>query len=83
MKNQFILACQEYFVKPQGDQPVKKHVRQHHETIAADAIAPRVKKLSQYISRCQRQHKQVRIPALSGAEWGQLLRALELKRAYA
>lgn len=70
--DRFILACQDYFIKQRDAQPVHQHRRMHRDTVDGEAIA-----------RCQRKRQPVRIPALNGAEWGQLLRSLELKRAYA
>jgi len=83
MKDRFIVACQAYFIKQREAQPAHTHRRMHRDTVDGEAIAPRVKALGRHIARCQRKHKPVRIPALNGAEWGQLLRSLELKRAYA
>lgn len=83
MKDHFILACQDYFVKQRESTEVRKHRRVQRDTVAEETIAPRVKALGRHIARCQRKRKPVRIPALNVAEWGQLLRSLEIKRAYA
>jgi ppGpp synthetase/RelA/SpoT-type nucleotidyltranferase len=81
MKDKFIVACQEYFVKQQGERRAQQ--RQIRETLPEDAITRRLRILAKIIARCERRHQPVRIPALNGAEWGQVLRTLELKRAYA
>lgn len=83
MKDRFIVACQDYFVKEREAQTAKKHPRQHRDTVAEETISARVKALGRHIARRQRKHKPVRIPALNVTEWGQLLRILEIKRAYA
>ncbi|MCT4709076.1 hypothetical protein MUA04_02465 [Enterobacteriaceae bacterium H11S18] len=81
MKDRFILACQDYFVKQKGKGPV--HKRKRHPTLPAEAIAPRFEELGNQIAQCGRSMKPVRVPALNSAEWGHLLRSLELTRAYA
>lgn len=81
MKDKFIVACQEYFVKQQGARRAQQ--RQIRETLPEEAITKRLRTLAKVIARSERRHQPVRIPALNGAEWGQVLRTLELKRAYA
>jgi hypoxanthine-guanine phosphoribosyltransferase len=81
MKDQFITVCQTCFVTPREEPHVNRHPRQQHDTVAPEAIPRRVKAMGRLISRAQRQHKPVHIPALNGAEWGQLLRSLEIARA--
>lgn len=83
MKDHFILACQDYFVKPCESAEVRKQYRVKCDTVTEESISPRVKALGRHIARCQRKRKPVRIPALNVVEWGQLLRSLEIKRAYA
>jgi len=83
MKDHFILACQDYFVKPRESAEVRKQHRVQRDTVTEESISPRVKALGRHIARCQRKRKPVRIPALNVVEWGQLLRSLEIKRAYA
>lgn len=83
MKDSFILACQKYFVKQRDNPAAKKHRRVHRDTVAGESITPRVKALGRHIARCQRKQKPVHIPALNVTEWGQLLRSLEIRRAYA
>ncbi|AHK22078.1 MULTISPECIES: hypothetical protein [Yersinia] len=79
--DRFILACQTYFVNQRTNgTPQKK--RMHHATLDEFAISPRLKALGRHIVHCQSKQEPVRVPALNGAEWGQLLRTLEHKRAY-
>lgn len=79
MKDQFILACREYFVNNRRH----SHPRQHHDTVSAENIARRPKVRGKIVARAERRHQPVRIPAMSCAELGHLLRSLELSRAYA
>lgn len=79
MKDQFILACREYFVNNRRH----RHPRQRHETVPVTAIARRPKVWGKIVARAERRHQPVRIPAMSCAELGHLLRSLELSRAYA
>ncbi|MBC3252429.1 hypothetical protein KGP26_29370 (plasmid) [Serratia sp. JSRIV002] len=62
---------------------MRKQHRVQRDTVTEESISPRVKALGRHIARCQRKRKPVRIPALNVVEWGQLLRSLEIKRAYA
>jgi hypothetical protein len=57
--------------------------RIHRAPLAAQAIAPALKALARHIAKRQRKHQPVRIPAMTGRQWGEVLRTLELKRAYA
>ncbi|HEB0103879.1 TPA: hypothetical protein RYX73_004708 [Serratia marcescens] len=61
----------------------KKHKRIKRDCIAAKDVDPSVKAWSRHIAKAQRKGQRVHIPALKGNELGQLLRALEIKRAYA
>lgn len=79
MKDQFILACREYFVNNRRH----SHPRQRHETVPVEAIARRPKVWGKIVARAERRHQPVRIPAMSCAELGHLLRSLKLSRAYA
>lgn len=79
MKDQFILACREYFV----NNPLNPHPRKRPETVPAQDIARRPKVRGRMVARAERRHQPVRIPAMSCAELGHLLRSLELCRAYA
>lgn len=60
----------------------KKHKRIKRDCIAANDVNPSVKAWSRHIAKAQRKGQRVHIPALKGYELGQLLRALEIKRAY-
>ncbi|MCE6966373.1 hypothetical protein K6W81_21215 [Enterobacter sp. MW07] len=79
MKDQFILACREYFV----NNPRNRHPRKRPETVPAENIARRSKVRGKIVARAERRHQPVRIPAMSCAELGHLLRSLEISRAYA
>lgn len=61
----------------------KKQQRIKRDCIAANDVDPSVKAWSRHIAKTQRKGQRVHIPALKGNELGQLLRALEIKRAYA
>lgn len=60
----------------------KKQKRIKRDCIAANDVNPSVKAWSRHIAKAQRKGQRVHIPALKGYELGQLLRALEIKRAY-
>lgn len=79
MKDHFILACREYFVKQRGNRRKQRQIR---KTLHAENIAPHLKALGKAIARSERERRPFHVPALSGAEWGQVLRTLELTRAY-
>ena len=79
MKDQFILACREYFVNDQQ----RRHPRKRHETVPVEAIARRPKVRGRIVARAERRRQPVRIPAMSCTELGHLLRSLELTRACA
>lgn len=61
----------------------KKHLRILREPLKSQDIAVPLKSLGRHIAKCQRKRQSVRVPAMLGSELGQVLRALELKRAYA
>ncbi|MDI9266066.1 hypothetical protein QMZ62_24270 [Serratia sp. PF2-63] len=61
----------------------KKHKRIKRDCIAAKDVNSSVKAWSRHIVKTHRKGQRVHIPALKGNELGQLLRALEIKRAYA
>lgn len=87
MKDRFILACQEYFVKQratakQRGEAVKGHRRILRETLPAEAIAPEFKAMAQQVANIAGRER-VRIGALNVAEWGQFLRSLEISRGLA
>ncbi|MDV5280056.1 hypothetical protein [Leclercia adecarboxylata] len=59
MKDQFILACREYFVNNRRN----RHPRKRHDTVPAEAIARRPKVRGKIVARAERRHQPVRIPA--------------------
>ncbi|MEB7891711.1 hypothetical protein NGK36_20840 [Hafnia alvei] len=88
MKDSFILACQEYFVKRRAEalatgKPVSTHPRFRRETLPEEDISRRLKRLGRRIVRNEGLNKPVRVPALNGAEWGHLLRSLETVKGLA
>ncbi|EPJ1886187.1 MULTISPECIES: hypothetical protein [Enterobacteriaceae] len=64
------------------NQPPKKQVRIKHSDIDRDDISTEMRALGRHIAKCRRKGRSVRIPAMRGSEWGQVLRTLELKRAF-
>lgn len=60
--------------------PQKRFVR---ESLSPQVITPALKSFERHIAKQQRRRQSVRVPVMCGSEWGQLLRALELKRAFA
>jgi len=68
------------FVK---SETAKKHPRIVREPLKSQDITMPLKALGRHIAKCQRKRQPVRVPAMRGSELGQVLRALELKRAYA
>lgn len=61
----------------------KKQTRIPRDNLPAAAVKPELRAFGRHIAKCQRKGLPVRIPAMRGSEWGQVLRTLELKRAYA
>ncbi len=78
MKDAFILACRDYIV---NNKTKRRNKRQRTELITPDKIARRTKALSLIVSRAERRHKPVRIPAMTCVELGHLLFSTELFRA--
>ncbi|QKJ09384.1 hypothetical protein HRD68_00730 (plasmid) [Yersinia massiliensis] len=74
-----IIAPTASFVK----QAPKKQQRVNHPAIAVEEISLSSKARARHIAKCQSKRKSVRVPAMLISELGQLLRTLELKRAYA
>lgn len=74
-----IIASTADFVK----QASKKQRRVKRQTIAVSDINEICKARGRHIAKCQLKKKPVRIPAMRVSELGQVLRTLELKRAYA
>ena len=62
--------------------PVKKQVRIKRSDIDRDDISAEMRALGRHIAHCRKKGRAVRIPAMRGSEWGQVLRTLELKRAF-
>lgn len=83
MKDAFILACREYFVKNRNNESKSAHQRKRAEIIPVDAIARRPKALGIAVIRAGKRHTPVRIPAMSVTELGHVLRTLEYSRAFA
>lgn len=80
-----IIALSAFYVKQlaaQNEQP-KKQVRILRCDIAAGDLDPKMRALGRHIARRRRKGQSVRVPAMRGSEWGHVLRALELKRAFA
>lgn len=64
------------------NEPVKKQVRIKRSDIDRDEISVEMWALGRHIAHCRRKGRAVRIPAMRVSEWGQVLRTLELKRAF-
>lgn len=62
--------------------PVKKQVRIKRSDIDSDDISAEMRALGRHIAHCRKKGRAVRIPAMLGSEWGQVLRTLELTRAF-
>jgi hypothetical protein len=75
-----IIASPAPFVK---SETAKKHPRIVREPLKSQDIAVPFKALGRHIAKCQRKRQSVRVPAMRASDLGQVLRALELKRAYA
>lgn len=75
-----MITSSEPFVK---SETAKKHPRIVREPLKSQDIAMPLKALGRHIAKCQRKRQSVRVPAMRGSELGQVLRTLELKRAYA
>ncbi|ECI4532559.1 hypothetical protein DQZ30_27705 [Salmonella enterica subsp. diarizonae] len=60
----------------------RRHTRIRRADIPAKAIDPALKAFGQYIARSVRKGRGVHIPAMKNAAFGQVLRTLELKRAF-
>ncbi|QMV54162.1 hypothetical protein [Ewingella americana] len=61
----------------------KKQTRVIHRDIRASEINPQMKALGGLIADCGRKGKPVRVPAMRACDLGQVLRALELNKAFA
>ncbi|EBS2909553.1 hypothetical protein GZB42_004219 [Salmonella enterica] len=60
----------------------RRHTRIRRADIPAKAIDPALKAFGRYIARSVRKGRGVHIPAMKNAAFGQVLRTLELKRAF-
>lgn len=61
---------------------VKKQVRIKRSYIDRDDISAEMRALGRNIAHCRKKGRSVRIPTMRVSEWGQVLRTLELKRAF-
>lgn len=75
-----IIASPAPFVK---SETAKKHLRIVREPLNSHDLTVPLKALGRHIVKCQHKRQSVRVPAMRGSELGQVLRTLELKRAYA
>lgn len=64
------------------NQPARKQVRIKRAEIAPEDLSPEMRALGRHIAKCRKKGRAVRIPAMRGSEWGQVLRTLEMKRAF-
>lgn len=71
-----ILAPSTEAVKP------RRHSRIPRDDIPAPLIDPSLKAFGRHIARSVRKGRGVHIPAMKNADFGQVLRTLELKRAF-
>lgn len=67
-----------------SDEAVKpcRHPRIRRDDISAQEIDPSLKSFGRHIARRIRKGRGVHIPAMSNTAFGQVLRTLELKRAF-
>lgn len=72
----FIVSPSTAAVKP------RRHQRIHRDDIAVQEIDPALKAFGRHIARCIRKGRGVHIPAMNNTTFGQVLRTLELKRAF-
>lgn len=60
----------------------RRHARILRRDIPASEIDPALKAFGRHIARSIRKGRSVHIPAMKNAAYGQVLRTLELKRAF-
>ncbi|EAB4961098.1 hypothetical protein HQS73_003702 [Salmonella enterica] len=72
----YVQLCEAKKQKP------KKQVRIKRGDIDRDDISAEMRALGRHIAHCRKKGRSVRIPAMRVSEWGQVLRTLELKRAF-
>ncbi|EEO7837090.1 hypothetical protein G6C41_003917 [Salmonella enterica] len=67
-----------------SDASVKRcrHTRIRRADIPAKAIDPTLRAFGRHIARSHKKRRGVHIPAMKNGDFGQVLRALELKRAF-
>lgn len=67
-----------------SDASVKRcrHTRFRRTDIPAKAIDPALRAFGRHIARSHKKRRGVHIPAMKNGDFGQVLRALELKRAF-
>ncbi|EBD2439568.1 TPA: hypothetical protein ACOP2N_004657 [Salmonella enterica] len=87
MRPLIIMAMADY-VKQQSeeclqkDKKVRRQTRRIWRQMTPDEIDPEILALGGHIvRRCSKQQR-VHVPAMRSGEWGHLLRALEMKRAW-
>ncbi|MEX0446587.1 hypothetical protein [Xenorhabdus sp. SGI246] len=64
------------------ESPVR-HQRIKRNDLAVYEIDPTLKAFARHIRKCQRKKQPVRIPSMKAKALGQLLRSLELRKAWA
>jgi hypothetical protein len=72
----YVKQCQE-----QGKER-KRQTRFRRAQIPACEVDPSMRSFGRHIVHAAAKHKSVRIPAMRGSEWGHVLRALEMTRAF-
>ncbi|EBX7469649.1 hypothetical protein DS565_26480 [Salmonella enterica subsp. enterica serovar Bareilly] len=60
----------------------RRHTRIRRADIPAKAIDPALKAFGRHIARSHKKRRGVHIPAMKNGDFGQVLRTLELKRAF-
>lgn len=60
----------------------KRQTRFRRTQIPACDVDPVMRALGRHIVHAASKHESVRIPAMRGSEWGHVLRALEVTRAF-
>ena len=67
---------------PTGAVTPRRQTRIHRDDIPAPLVDPALKAFGRHIAKRIRKGRGVRIPAMKNADFGQVLRTLELKRAF-
>jgi hypothetical protein len=78
-----IITSTELYVKQCEEQGKtrKRQTRFRRDQIPACEVDPAMRKFGRHIAHAATKHQPVRIPAMRGSEWGQVLRALEITRS--